>query len=231
MGMATMVQRQRGFANLIEEIRIWLVRQMFHLLCQINPKQTSEQPARLMTEPYAQLEEMAKVRVLTRTSQRSAFALITVGDSDDRRYLLQWNANWGMFNLIGGKVDNSRGDSNSFRRAIERELEEELGISCPEECIVRQELAQLQMKQFSRRERIVKNYHFAIFEVDIFPKLSFNHKQSKFFARWLSTGRENVFVTRQEIENLHTRSGRLISATTRSILHEIGELATPLHIS
>jgi hypothetical protein len=44
--------------------------------------------------------------VLSALHQRSSFASITMGSGEDRKYLLQWNSNWNMFNLIGGKVDN-----------------------------------------------------------------------------------------------------------------------------
>lgn len=46
--------------------------------------------------------------VLSNLRQRSSFAAITIGSGEDRKYLLQWNSNWGMFNLVGGKVDNQK---------------------------------------------------------------------------------------------------------------------------
>ena len=156
--------------------------------------------------------------------QRSAVAVITVGRDEARRYLLQWNANWRMFNLIGGKIDNDEGDDDSFLRTIQRELEEELGIRCPDECRVVSKLKEIKMRQFSRREGRVKQYHFGIFMADIFPGLPFNRERPNYFARWLSTGRENVFVSTAEIENLYTIAGRPISSTTRTILREMGQL-------
>ena len=61
--------------------------------------------------------------------QYSAFALITMEEGEERKYLLQWNARWGVFNLIGGKLDNERGDNNSLARTIYREIEEDYGTN------------------------------------------------------------------------------------------------------
>lgn len=155
--------------------------------------------------------------------QYSAFALIAVGEKAGRQYLLQWNIHWQMFNLIGGKLDNAKGDDNSLARTIRRELEEELGLRGPEECLVVRELEQVNMWQFSLREKKMKSYHFSIFEVDLFPTLPISRENVTYAARWLSTSRENIFVTRQEIESLRTRLGRPISATTRHILQAMGE--------
>lgn len=157
--------------------------------------------------------------------QRAAFAFIAIGIGEQRRYLLQWNAKWGMFNLVGGKVENGKGDGDSFARAIQRELEEEMGLNGPDECCVVRELQHVQLRQFSYHERIVKDYRFRVFEVEIFPTLlSMNDARPNYAARWLSTGRENIFVSRQEIENLRTHAGRPISPTTRYIMQALGEL-------
>lgn len=160
------------------------------------------------------------------SEHRAAFAFIAIGTGEDRRYLLQWNAKWDMFNLIGGKLENGKGDDDSFARAIRRELEEEMGLKGPDECYVVRELQQVPVRQFSYRERMVKDYHFGVFEVEIFPALlPMNGARPNYAARWLSTGRENIFVSRQEIENLRTQAGRPISPTTRYILQALGELS------
>lgn len=159
--------------------------------------------------------------------QRAAFAFIAIGMGEERRYLLQWNAKWDMFNLIGGKVENGKGDDDSFARAIRRELEEEMGLKGPDECYVVRELQHVQVRQFSYRERVVKDYRFRVFEVEIFPSLlPMNGARPNYAARWLSTGRENIFVSSQEIENLRTQAGRPISPTTRYILQALGELTS-----
>jgi len=153
--------------------------------------------------------------------EQSALALISVGSGTDRKYLLQWNARWGAFNLIGGKVDNARGDENSFIRAICREIEEEMGLKSPHDCYIVEELKHIYLRQYSRRDKILKNYHFCIFAVDIFPSLRLNHDRLNLFARWLSTGRENIYVSEQEIIQLHTWDNRPISLTTRFILQAL----------
>lgn len=156
----------------------------------------------------------------------SAFALIAIGKGDSRRYLLQWNTKWGVYNLIGGKVDNTKGDGSSFLRALHRELEEEMGLNHPEDYTIKQELKPIYLSQYSQRQRSFKNYHFCVFDVDIFPNLPLDGDKSRNFARWLSTGRQNVFTSKEEILQLRTYQNRPISRTTRLILQELGELPT-----
>lgn len=156
--------------------------------------------------------------------QYSAFALIMAERDHEKRYLLQWNGKWQVFNLIGGKLDNCKGDDNSLARTIYRELEEELGLHRETECLIVNQLKEIELQQFSYREQRKKSYHFGIFEVDLFPVLNMSAAKKISAARWLSTGRENVFVSRTEIENLCTWDGRPISATTRAILRAVGEL-------
>lgn len=224
--MAVKDLRYRHLETQTEKFRLWLVRSLSILLSHLSGQCVSSQRVSLMTEPYRQLEEMARARTLALTqTQESAFAIIAIGQKNERRYLLQWNANWQMFNLIGGKVDNNKGDNNSLRRTIERELEEELGVVCPQECQVGRELGQLKMQQFSHREQMVKNYHFALFDVKILPNLPIDSESPHYFARWLSTGRENIFVSAGEIQNLSTVGGRPISATTRHVLQILGEIS------
>lgn len=227
MSLAVKDLRNRRLEDKTEKFRLWLVRFLSLLLCQLSSQGTSSRQVSLMTEPYKQLEEMARARTLARVkTQESAFAIIAIGRKSERRYLLQWNANWQMFNLIGGKVDNGKGDGNCLRRTIERELEEELGVACPNECQVGQELGQLRMQQYSRREQMVKNYHFALFDVKVLPNLPIDRESPHYFARWLSTGRENIFVSADEIQNLSTVGGRPISATTRHVLQVLGEISS-----
>jgi 8-oxo-dGTP pyrophosphatase MutT (NUDIX family) len=156
--------------------------------------------------------------------ERSALALIAVGSGLNRKYLLQWNAQWAVFNLIGGKVDNALGDSNSFVRAICREIEEEMGLSSPDDCYIVEELKHIYLRQYSRRDKVLKNYHFCVFSVDIFPELPLNRERQNTFARWLSTGRENVYVSAEEIGQLCTTDNRPISLTTRYILQMLDEI-------
>lgn len=155
----------------------------------------------------------------------SAFALITIGHGDSRRYLLQWNTKWGVFNLIGGKIDNTKGDGNSFIQALNRELEEEMGLKYPEDYNIGRELKHIYLSQYSQRHKIFKNYHFCIFVVDIFPDLLIDKTKEHDFARWLSTGRQNVYSSKMEINQLLTYQNRPISRTTRVVLQELGELS------
>ena len=162
--------------------------------------------------------------VLSGLRQKSSFALISIGIGEDRKYLLQWNANWGMFNLVGGKVDNNKGDRDSFARTIQRELKEELGIQSPKDYRILKEYKPLQRRQFSRRQYVFKDYEFRIFQIELMPRHPMTREEYDFFAQRFSSDRENILVSRAEIERLRTVSNRPISETTRMILHDLGEI-------
>jgi 8-oxo-dGTP pyrophosphatase MutT (NUDIX family)/CheY-like chemotaxis protein len=158
--------------------------------------------------------------------QRSSFALISVGVGEERKYLLQWNANWGMFNLVGGKVDNEKGDRDSYARTIQRELKEELGIQSPKDYRIIKEYKPLQRRQFSRRQFVFKDYEFRVFHIELMPRHPMTREEFDLFAQRFSSERENILVSRAEIERLRTISNRPISETTRMILQDLGEITT-----
>ncbi|MFQ5397972.1 MAG: NUDIX domain-containing protein [Anaerolineae bacterium] len=162
--------------------------------------------------------------VLNVLRQRSAFALITVGEGEERKYLLQWNTNWGMFNLIGGKMDNSRGDGDSFARTIQREMMEELGLNSPRDYRIVREYQPIQTRQFSRREFVHKDYVFHVFQIEFSPRHPKTQEEYAWFSQRLSQHRENILVSRGEIERLRTVNNRPISDTTRMILQKLGEI-------
>lgn len=156
--------------------------------------------------------------------QNGAFAFIVVGAGKKRRYLLQWNETWQVFNLIGGKLDNDRGDAGSLRRALQRELEEEMGLKPGDDFEIGRCLKTVKLRQYSRREERIKNYRFGIFDVAIFPQLLNSINYPNYAARWLSTRYENVFASAEEIANMQTSDGRAISPTTKRVLQTLGEL-------
>lgn len=158
--------------------------------------------------------------------QDAAFAIIAIGQEPMRQYLLQWNQRWSAFNLIGGKPDpHCETNADSLSRTIQRELEEEMGLSASTDFKIMQQLGLVTMTQYSRREQQVKEYTFAIFDVRIFPTFPTTFRKNS-AIRWLSTGYENIFVSANEIHNLITQDGRPISTTTRHILQAVGELPT-----
>ncbi|MCP4421902.1 MAG: AAA family ATPase, partial [Chloroflexi bacterium] len=162
--------------------------------------------------------------VLSTLRQQSSFAAITIGSGEDRKYLLQWNSNWGMFNLIGGKVDNEKGDRESFARAIQRELHEELGIRNPKDYRIVHEFKPVHKRQFSRRQYVFKDYEFRIFQIEMLPRHPLTREEFHRYAQRFSEDRENILVSRSEIERLRTVDNRPISETTRMILQELGEI-------
>jgi 8-oxo-dGTP pyrophosphatase MutT (NUDIX family) len=172
------------------------------------------------------LDTESTVNHLAAKVNHSSFALITAGQGDARRYLLQWNSNWGVFNLIGGKVDNRRGDAGSFLNAIQRELEEEMGIVYPQDYVIVQEFKHIYLSQYSQQHRTFKNYHFCVFAIDIFPDLQTSNIE---FALWLSTGRHNIYTSKEEIFQLRTYQNSPISRTTKLILQELGCLQAYVH--
>lgn len=161
---------------------------------------------------------------LNQLRQRSALALVIIGSGEERRYLLQWNANWEMFNLVGGKIKNEAGDRDSFARAIQRELLEELGLKSPKDYRIVKELKPVVKQQFSRREFVFKNYEFRLFQIEFLPRHPTTREEYERFAQRLSPDRENVLISRAEIERLRTYDNRPISETTRMILRELGEI-------
>ncbi len=161
---------------------------------------------------------------LDRLRQKSAFALITVGSGEDRKYLLQWNTNWEMFNLVGGKIDNEKGDRDSFARAIQRELVEELGLRSPRDYRIVRELKPVLKQQFSRREYVFKDYEFRLFTIEFLPRHPVSKDEYERIAQRFSSDRLNVLLARAEIERLRTFDNAPISDTTRIILHELGEI-------
>lgn len=174
------------------------------------------------TEEVDNLHEISEI--LGNLRQRSSFALITVGNGDDRKYLLQWNANWEMFNLVGGKINNDQGDRDSFARTIQRELLEELGLRSPKDYRIVREYAPMKKRQFSRREYVFKDYEFRIFHIEFLPRHPQTREAYEWFAQRISGDRENILVSRAEIERLRTIKNRPISNTTRMILQELGEI-------
>jgi CheY-like chemotaxis protein len=179
-----------------------------------------KQAVQRVERPYEIMQVLGGLR------QRSAFALITIGTGEDRKYLLQWNDNWGMFNLVGGKIDNEKGDRDSFARSIQRKMQEELGLRSPKDYRILRELPPLQKRQFSRREFVFKEYEFHLFHIEFLPRHPHTVEEFDRFAARLASQEANLLVSRAEIERLRTNDGRPISETTRMILQDLGEIDT-----
>lgn len=162
--------------------------------------------------------------LLSGLRQRSALALVKVGSDEKRKYLMQWNKNWDRFNLVGGRIDNGQGDRDSFARALQRKLVEELGLRCPKDYRITRELPPVVRQQFSRREHVFRDYEFRLYEIELLPRHPRNEEDFMRFAQRLSEDHENVLLSPTEIEHLRTSEGRPISETARTILQEIGEI-------
>ena len=164
------------------------------------------------------------MNLLSGLRQRSAQALVTVGQGDKRKYLMQWNENWKRFNLVGGRINNEKGDRDSFARALQRKLLEELGLQSPKDYRIVRELKPVVRQQFSRREHVFKDYEFRLFEIELLPRHPRDSEEFARFAQRFSSEHENVLLSRTEIQHLRTVEGRPISETTRMMMQEIGEI-------
>ncbi|HLF25295.1 MAG TPA: ATP-binding protein [Anaerolineae bacterium] len=142
--------------------------------------------------------------------EQSAVAIIRSGRGAQRRYLLQWNHNWKMYNLVGGKMDIGR-DSGLFAKTLQNELWEELGIRIGQDYRIVHEYATIYLTQFSRRDLVFKDYEFHTFEVELADDS-------------LVEESSHVFVSPAEIESLRTITGEPISETVLNILSNIGQI-------
>jgi len=165
-------------------------------------------------------------RLLGHLRQRSALALIKVGNGEECKYLMQWNKNWGRFNLVGGRINNLYGDRDSFARTLQRKLNEELGIRSPKDYHIISECSPVVRQQFSRRQHIFKDYEFRVFEIELLPRHPRNEQEFAHFEQRFLSGAENVLLTPAEINHLRTVNGRPVSETTRIVLQIVGEIET-----
>ena len=92
MSLAVKDLRPRHLESQFEKLRIGLVRFLSFLIGHLSDPYSSRRIP-LVTELYKHLEEAARANVLAQT-QKSSFAIIAIGQKNERRYLLQWNANW-----------------------------------------------------------------------------------------------------------------------------------------
>ncbi|MFN2135857.1 MAG: phosphotransferase [Candidatus Promineifilaceae bacterium] len=163
-------------------------------------------------------------RLLGELRQRSALALIRIGEGEQSTYLMQWNKNWSRFNLVGGRINNELGDRDSFGRTLQRKLLEELGLRNPKDYRIIRERQPVIEQQFSRRQHIYKDYEFRVFELELLPRHPRNAEEFAHFEQRLTSDSENVLLSAGEIGHLRTVDGRPISETTRVVLQVIGEI-------
>ena len=158
-----------------------------------------------------------------RSTEQAAFALITAELDGEKCYLLQWNPKWQCYNFIGGKVENGKKDNNNFANTIRREVKEEMGIEL-EGLLVEREIKQIQLWQFSKREKKLKPYRFSVFEICFFPDLPVERQKIKRALCWLSSKHDNIYVSQKEILKLETNTGKPISKTVKLVLADLNML-------
>ena len=163
-------------------------------------------------------------RLLGRLRQQSALALITIGQGESRRYLMQWNNNWARFNMVGGRINNQDGDRDSFARTLQRKMKEEIGLRNPKDYHIIRERKPVIQQQFSRRQHIFKEYEFRVFDIEFLPRHPRNEEEFINLSKRFLPEHENVLLTEAEINYLRTANGRPVSETTRIVLQVIGEI-------
>jgi 8-oxo-dGTP pyrophosphatase MutT (NUDIX family) len=151
--------------------------------------------------------------------QPSALGLIARGDRGHEQYLLQYTPNWGLLNLVGGKM-NFPDDKNDFSLTLKRELEEELSLQLADYDI-EPDHKEVRLHQFSQRDYVFKDYEFHIFDVTLRPEVEERLVKT---AGTTDQERWNYWATSHEIEKCRTDSGYPISETTLSILKDLGKI-------
>lgn len=160
--------------------------------------------------------------------EKSSFAIVRVGKGGSRKYLVQYNEHWKMYNFVGGKM--GKDDQDIAAKTLTRELDEELGINVDIDYKIINMKGPIEKRQFSRRQDVFKDYRFYLFEVEFLPIHPSNEKEFYRFAdAAFETDRENILVSLDEIQNQKTTSNEPISDTVEMLLREIGEITEESH--
>ena len=126
--------------------------------------------------------------------------------------------------MVGGRINNSEGDRDSFARTLQRKLSEELGIQSPKDYHIVRERQPVVRQQFSRRQHIFKDYEFRVFEIELLPRHPRTEEEFSHMKRRFTVEGENVLLSAAEINHLRTVNGRPVSETTRIVLQVVGEI-------
>ncbi len=149
-----------------------------------------------------------------------AYALISSGDGLYRHFLLQWDAKWGMYNMMGCKQTVTDGDKSILAGLLCRELEQNMGLCHAKDFSIVRELKPIQLMQHASSDECMIADFMTVFEVEIFPRRHLHLGQVSYVDTWAFTAAPTIFVSRAEIDNLLTRDGMPISLITKTILQE-----------
>jgi 8-oxo-dGTP pyrophosphatase MutT (NUDIX family) len=144
-----------------------------------------------------------------RTSQ-AAVAIIARQDKGKKRWLVQWNKDWGRYYLVGGH----REEKESGTECLARELREELKIGPREYEAVPMRAEPLKYVDWSVRFWRDTDYTVWPFRVTL----------SEAAVKKVSGDAANRWITKQEILDERCEDDRPVSPTTKKTLKTLGEI-------
>jgi hypothetical protein len=140
-------------------------------------------------------------------------AVIERSANGQRQWLVQWNAAWKAYNLVGG---HKRG-RESYRECLVRELGEELELEPLVDYTVDAESDhRLEFEAWSERAHQLTYYEMELFRVQLTPAAELR----------VNTNPDNRWLTDKEIINKQTHDGQPVSETIYRLLESVGELGT-----
>ncbi len=142
-------------------------------------------------------------------SSRGAFAIFRSETPEGPRWLVNWNAGWQAWHLVGGHL----APGEAARACAIREVAEELGLTVGEHYTLAAEpAARLQYEAVSRRTSTATRYRMALFAATLTAAGE---------AR-LAGRRDLAWVTAAEIAAGRAADGRPVSETTARLVAPLG---------
>jgi 8-oxo-dGTP pyrophosphatase MutT (NUDIX family) len=142
----------------------------------------------------------------------AGLALIRREVSGQTVYLVQWNANWQRYSLVGGH----KRDDETFRDCLIRELAEELGLRVDADPAVSdQPVVRAEYTCWSESARQETHYEIELFDVTVRTPFVLAQIDDNQLNRWVSLG---------EIRNARCDDGRPIDASVDRLLRKTGDL-------
>lgn len=113
----------------------------------------------------------------------AGLALIQREASEHTSYLVQWNANWQRFSLVGGH----KHDDESFRECLIRELFEELGLHVESDLQVSdQPITRAEYTCWSESARQDTCYELELFDVTVLTPVAMQQIDDNRLNRWVN---------------------------------------------
>ena len=140
----------------------------------------------------------------------AGLALIRREASGHTGYLVQWNANWQRFSLVGG----NKHDDESFRECLIRELFEELGLHVESDLQVSdQPIARAEYTCWSESAKQHTRYELELFDITVFTPVAMQQINDNRLNRWVSI---------EEIGHSRCDDGRPIDGSVERLLQQAG---------